>query len=86
MSDEIIDFDDEAINAIYIHLGSTDDAAYLADNAIMSRLPFIIRADDPTTLEAALRYYQGRLIVDTRCDIDKKTLLQLTKKYGAVVY
>ena len=52
----------------------------------MSRLPFIIRADDPTTLEAALRYYQGRLIVDTRCDIDEKTLLQLTKKYGAVVY
>ena len=86
MSDEIIDFDDEAINAIYIHLGSTDDGAYLADNAIMSRLPFIIRADDPTTLEAALRYYQGRLIVDTRCDIDEKTLLQLTKKYGAVVY
>lgn len=86
MSDEIIDFDDETINAIYIHLGSTDDAAYLADNAIMSRLPFIIRADDPTTLEAALRYYQGRLIVDTRCDIDEKTLSQLTKKYGAVMY
>ncbi len=86
MSDEIIDFDDETINAIYIHLGSTDDAAYLADNAIMSRLPFIIRADDPTTLEAALRYYQGRLIVDTRCDIDEKTLSQLTKKYGALMY
>lgn len=86
MSDEIIDLDDETINAIYIFLNSTDDAALLADNASMSRLPFIIHTNDAVTLEAALRYYQGRIIVDTCCDIDENVLKTLSKKYGAILY
>ena len=86
MSDEIIDLDDEAVNAIYIQLHSTDDAAYLADNAVMSRLPFVIHTDDATILEAALRYYQGRLIVDQQCDIPEEQMHKLVKKYGAILY
>ena len=86
MSDEIIDLDDETVNAIYVQLHSTDDAAYLADNAIMTRLPFVIHTDDPTVLEAALRYYQGRLIVDSRCEIAEDVFEKLVKKYGAVLY
>lgn len=86
MSDDIIDLDDETVNAIYIQLHSTDDAALLADNAIMSHLPFVIHTDDPTVLEAALRYYQGRLIVDSRCEMDEDVFSRLVKKYGAVLY
>ena len=86
MADEIIDLDDETVNVIYIELHSTDDAAYLADNAVMSRLPFMIHTDDPTTLEAALRYFQGRLIVDGQCEIEKDQLQRLTDKYGAILY
>lgn len=86
MSDEIIDFDDEAVNAIYVNLNTTFDAAYLADNAIMSKLPFAVHTDDATILEAALRYYQGRLIVDSHCGIDESIVAALSKKYGAVLY
>ena len=86
MSDNIIDLDDENINAVYIMLNSTDDAAMLSENAAMSRLPFLIHANDSITLEAALRYYQGRLIVDTRCDIDESELTTLSQKYGAILY
>ena len=86
MSDELIDFDDENINAIYIELTSTDDASYLADNANMSRLPFIIHSNDITTIEAALRYFQGRLIIDKKCDIDEQKLQNLARKYGAILY
>ena len=86
MSDELIDFDDEAVNAIFIHLNSTDDAAFLADNASMTSLPFVVSADDPTVLEAALRYYQGRLIVDGQCGVEKDQLQRLVKKYGALLY
>ena len=86
MPDEIIDLDDSSANAVYIKLRSTDDAASIAENAAMSYLPFVIRADDETTLEAALRYYQGRLIVDTQCDIEKEELDQLAVKYGAIKY
>ncbi len=86
MSDELIDLDDSSCNAIYIPLESTDDAASIAENAPMSYLPFLICANDPTTLEAALRYYQGRLIVDSRCSIDPELLVSLTGKYGAILY
>ena len=58
----------------------------LTENAAMSRLPFIVNANDMVTLEAALRYFQGRLIIDTRCDIDPEKLHELAKKYGAILY
>ena len=86
MADELIDLDDSSANAIYFILHSTDDAANIAHNARMSYLPFVIHTDDPTVLEAALRYYQGRLIVDSRCEIDEETLQELLEKYGAVLY
>ena len=86
MSDELIDFDDENINAIYIELTSTDDASYLSDNSNMSKLPFIIHSNDFTAIEAALRYFQGRLIIDTKCDIDEQKLQKLARKYGAILY
>lgn len=86
ISDELIDLDDSAVNAIYCILESTDDAAGLADNADMSYLPFVVFTNDATTLEAALRYYQGRLLVDARCDIEEKRFQSLIKKYGALLY
>ena len=86
MSDDIIGMDDSQANAVYIVLDSTDDAASIAANADMSYLPFCVHTNDPITLEAALRYYQGRLIVDKRCDIPEEEFLSLTKKYGAIVY
>lgn len=86
MSDELIDLDDENINAVHLFLNSTDDAAVLSDKATMSRLPFLIHTNDAVTLEAALRYYQGRLIVDSCCDIDENILKTLAKKYGAIIY
>lgn len=86
MSDELIDLDDENINAVHLFLNSTDDAAVLSDKATMSRLPFIIHTNDAVILEAALRYYQGRLIVDSCCDIDEAILNYLAKKYGAIIY
>lgn len=86
LSEDIIDLDDENINSIYIKLNSTDDAALLADNAAMSRLPTVIYTNDSVTLEAALRYFPGRIIVDTRCDIDNDILLKFSEKYGAILY
>lgn len=86
MSDELIDLDDENINAVHLFLNSTDDAAVLSDKATMSRLPFIIHTNDTVILEAALRYYQGRLIIDSCCDIDENILKSLSDKYGAIIY
>lgn len=86
ISDELIDMDDENIGAVCVELHSTDEAAVLAESAYMSRLPLCVLADDTTTLEAALRYFQGRLIIDTRCDLPEDELNALTEKYGAILY
>lgn len=86
ISDELIDLDDENINAVCVSLHSTDEAAVLAEGAYMSRLPVCVTADDPTILEAALRYFQGRLIIDTRCGIPMAELSALGEKYGAILY
>ena len=37
-------------------------------------------------LDAALRYFQGRLIVDSNCDIDYQLIERTAAKYGAIVY
>lgn len=86
LDEDIIDLDDEAVNSVYIELHSSDDASLLADNSNMTRLPVTVHANDSTTLEAALRYFQGRLIIDTRCDIDENELKALAGRYGAILY
>lgn len=86
MSDDMIDMDDENINSICINLNSSDDVSVLAVNSNMSRLPITVHANDTTTLEAALRYFTGRLIVDSRCAIKREKLETLCNKYGAIIY
>lgn len=86
MGDDLIDMDDENINSICVCLRSSDDASILAHSAGMSRLPVTVHTNDTTVLEAALRYFPGRLIVDSRCEIDKETLTELAKQYGAIIY
>ncbi len=86
MSDDLIDMDDENINSVCIILKSSDDVSLLAVNSNMSRLPVTVHANETNTLEAALRYFTGRLIVDSRCAIDKDQIRQLCDKYGAILY
>ena len=86
LAEDIIDLDDETVNSVCIELFTADDAALLADNASMTKLPVTVRTNDPVTLEAALRYFQGRLIIDTSCEIDYDILKQLAEKYGAILY
>ena len=86
MSYDLIDMDDENINSVCIVLNSSDDVSLLAVNSDMSRLPLTVHTNDSNTLEAALRYFTGRLIVDSRCAIERSELDALCEKYGAIVY
>jgi 5-methyltetrahydrofolate--homocysteine methyltransferase len=52
----------------------------------MTKLPVAVCAENPSVLEAALRYFQGRLIVDSRSAIEPEVLEPLTAKYGAILY
>lgn len=86
LADDLIDLDDEQVTAALVDVTGMDDAVLLGAAGGMTRLPIAVHADSPTVLDAALRYFQGRLIVDSDCQIERETLEPLAAKYGAVIY
>lgn len=86
LADDLIDLDDEQVTAALVDVTGMDDAALLGEAGSMTRLPIAVHADSPTVLDAALRYFQGRLIIDSNCQIERETLEPLAAKYGAILY
>ena len=83
--DRLIDLEDERVGAALVQIDSIDDAVLLGQCAPMSKLPIAVRADSPTVLDAALRYFQGRLIIDSRSCVEREVLAPLAAKYGAII-
>lgn len=86
LEEDLIDLDDEQVNAALIELNTLDDVMLLSQFGSVTRLPLAVHTDSRTILEAALRYVQGRLIVDTNCQIELELIERTTNKYGAIVY
>ena len=86
LGDDLIDLDDEQVNAALVELHSMDDVMLLTEHSTMTRLPIAIHTESQTILDAALRYFQGRLIIDSACDIDTELIEQINAKYGAILY
>lgn len=86
LGEDLIDLDDEQVSAALVEVASVDDAMLLGRESGMTRLPVAVHADSPTVLDAALRYFQGRLLIDSDCPLDRGTLEPLAAKYGAVIY
>ncbi len=86
LGDDFIDLDDERANVALVEINSMDDALLLAEFGHMSRLPVAVRAESLPVLEAALRYFQGRLLIDSACCIEPEALSATAAKYGAIIY
>lgn len=86
LPDDLIALDDSPASAALVEIASVGDAQVLAACAHLTRMPVAVHADSLPVLEAALRYYQGRLLIDTHCALDEDVLLPLAKKYGAILY
>lgn len=86
LGDKLICLDDEQVSAALVRITSLDDALVLSRNSAMTRLPVAVRADSAVVLDAALRYFQGRLIVDSGSSIERELLEPLAVKYGAILY
>ena len=86
LEDNLIHLEDERVSAALVEITSVADADILARSASMAKLPIAVHADSKAVLEAALRYFQGRLIIDSKCMIDRELLEPLAAKYGAVIY
>lgn len=86
LSEDLIDIEDEDCNTALVVLNTLEDAKILAENAMMARLPIAVHAHDPVVLEAALFGFQGRLLVDSECSLEREELESIAQKYGAIVY
>ena len=86
LSDDLIDLEDEQVNAALVLLQNMDDVHLLTENSTVTRIPIAIHTDSRTLLDAALRYFQGRLIIDSNCEIDMELIERIASKYGAIVY
>lgn len=86
LGDDFIAVNDERANVALVEINSLDDALLLAEYGHMSRLPIAVRAETQPILEAALRYFQGRLLIDSACCIEQDSLETIAAKYGAIIY
>ena len=86
LGDDFIDLDDERANVALVEINSIDDALLLAEHGHMSRLPIAVRTESLPVFDAALRYFQGRLLIDSECCIEPEALDTIAAKYGAIVY
>lgn len=86
LCDDLIDIEDEQVNTALVEVNSIDDAKLLVENSSMTRLPIDIMVHDLNVLEYTLRNFQGRLLVDTDCGIDKQLIKPIADKYGAIIY
>lgn len=86
LGEDLIDLDDEQVTAALVEVNSLDDAMLLCENSNMTRLPIAVHCDSLPVLDAVLRYFQGRLIVDSACPIETELIEPLAAKYGAIIY
>lgn len=86
LDDDLIEIEHGSANAALVRVESVDDALLLAEHGPMARLPLAVWADSLPVLEAALRYFQGRLIVDSSSPLEENVLASLAAKYGALLY
>ena len=86
LGDDMIDIEDEQVNAALVEVNSIDDAKLLIENASMTRLPIVVRIHNLDVLEYTLRNFQGRLIVDSACDLEEEEMRPIVDYYGAILY
>lgn len=86
LGEDLIDLDDEQVNTALVEINSLDDVTLLCESSSMTRLPIAVRCDQLPVLDAVLRYFQGRLIIDSDCQIEAELIAPLAAKYGAILY
>lgn len=86
LADELIDLEDETVNAVLITVNTKEEARTLIESASMTRLPIVVHCSDLSVLEFTLRNFQGRLLVDSENGMEEEQILPIIKKYGAILY
>ncbi len=86
LDDDLIELEHSSASAALVRVESIDDALLLAEHGTLARIPLAVWSDSLPVLEAALRYYQGRLLIDSSSPLGEKVLGPIAEKYGGILY
>lgn len=85
MSAAILDMEDTGADALLFEVKDLEDAEYFGRNVHMAKNPVCLLAGGEEALEAALLFYPGRALVDSRSDVPEDRMRFLAGGYGAVI-
>lgn len=85
MLEEILEQEDQAVDALCFHITTMDDAHGFGRNAYLARCAVALLAEDSDALEMALTLYNGRALIDARSDLEDGVLDNLAAAYGAII-
>ena len=86
LADDLIEVERSGATAALVCVETMDDAMLLAGLGALARMPVAVYAESVPVLEAALRYFQGRLLVDTSSPLEEEAVSPVAAKYGALLY
>ena len=86
LEEDLIQLEESQSNVALIQVETLDDALLLAEAGAEAKMPIAVRCHSLPVLDAALRYFQGRLLIDSDCPLEPEELEPLAVKYGAILY
>lgn len=86
MSDKFLEMEQQSDDVITIELISPDDSILFGLNQHMTKLPICFLSDNEIALKTALMLFNGKALVDKNSSLKQETLLDICKKYGAILY
>ena len=86
LADDLIKAERSGATAALVCVETMDDAMLLAGLGALARMPIAVYTESVPVLEAALRYFQGRLLVDTSSPLEEEAVSPVAAKYGALLY
>lgn len=86
MTDDILQLEEDSSDVIFVEINTIDDAIDFSKNAHMAKLPVCFSSHEEMPLKLVLMLYNGRAMIDSNTSIDRETLEEISKKYGAVIY
>lgn len=86
MTDDVLEAEREVCSLFCIELHSQDEAITVSiNNGNLDQMPVALSSDDEAALEAALFYYNGRAVIDSRSHLDEEIVERLASQYGALI-
>jgi 5-methyltetrahydrofolate--homocysteine methyltransferase len=85
LAESLTALNDEETAVVRINIKDEAGADEFVQCAYLAEMPLILESDSAQLLEAALKVYQGRALLDSRCGVKIGKLNELSSRFGAAL-